>query len=536
MSATTGDSGAAALAFDSARGCKDWLAAIPLTNIPQAQTMVLESLRALNAGEVAPLERLKCMELMRDKIAFLQGEQRSRYFGKTIPLSPNDSKAWTTGATLLEEMERGYRLCLEQADEDAEVGELRALVAQRVVRAIGSLMLFHAIVYRRFDLAVWARLHALYAEAEAAGIAAEPVKDSLDGDAEGNSSVDEAYIQVVLLQAAYLMEMSAAQIDFAEALLKQWVGKVRVLPLAQAPALPTHALVVDLTSSIGARPLPHAELKSTHRVFDVDALSESVRKRVHAIQADEDPARLGLPPQAAGLDLLGQLRRLHKLWCEGAPPRPPAKASEVKSAGLVFTLAEAHFFVTGGKLFEQPGKARDLTPQEKQDIEVFGRITERTHSRMVADHNYTVESWTVVDEMPGTWRLQRPQTASKGVAIGRIAAVRLGDGQPFYLAVVRALVQETDGRIVATIALFPGKPEAIAVRSGDVRHRTSANWTQGFRLPAIEGLKIPSTLVVPGSMTLRGRAVETWENELSKEATVREVVEHGTDFDRVATS
>jgi hypothetical protein len=137
--------------------------------------------------------------------------------------------------------------------------------------------------------------------------------------------------------------------------------------------------------------------------------------------------------------------------------------------------------------------------------------------------------------MPGTWRLQRPQTASKGVAIGRIAAVRLGDGQPFYLAVVRALVQETDGRIVATVALFPGKPEAIGVRSGDVRHRTSVNWTQAFRLPAIEGLKIPSTLVVPSSMTLRGRAIETWEEELSMEATVREVVEHGTDFDRVAT-
>jgi len=97
-------------------------------------------------------------------------------------------------------------------------------------------------------------------------------------------------------------------------------------------------------------------------------------------------------------------------------------------------------------------------------------------------------------------------------------------------------VQETDGRIVATIALFPGKPEAIGVRSGDVRHRTSNNWTQGFRLPAIEGLKIPTTLVVPGSLALRGRAVETWESELAKEATVQEVVEHGADFDRVTTT
>src|SRR6185437_14338087 len=162
MSATPGDPGAAALAFDDARGCRDWLAAVPLTNIPQAQKLVLEALRGLNAADVVPLERLKCMELLRDKIAFLQGEQRSRYFGKTLPLSPNDSSAWTTGAALLAEMEQGYRRCLADAASDEAVGALRALVAQRVVRSIGSLMLFHAIVYRRFDLAVWARLHSLY--------------------------------------------------------------------------------------------------------------------------------------------------------------------------------------------------------------------------------------------------------------------------------------------------------------------------------------------------------------------------------------
>ncbi len=70
--------------------------------------------------------------------------------------------------------------------------------------------------------------------------------------------------------------------------------------------------------------------------------------------------------------------------------------------------------MTGGKAFEQPGRQRDLTSQEKQDIEVFGRITERTQNRMMTEHNYTMESWTVVDEMPGTWRLQRPQSASQG--------------------------------------------------------------------------------------------------------------------------
>ena len=59
-------------------------------------------------------------------------------------------------------------------------------------------------------------------------------------------------------------------------------------------------------------------------------------------------------------------------------------------------MPEIYFFVTGGKAFEQPDKKRELTSQEKQDIEVFGRVREQTQSRMVAEFNYTVESWAAL--------------------------------------------------------------------------------------------------------------------------------------------
>src|SRR6185503_4812964 len=106
-------------------------------------------------------------------------------------------------AALLAETEQGYRGALAEANDPALAAH-RALMGQRVVRAIGTLMLFHAIVYRRFDPAIWQRLHGLYAEMDAAGIALERVKDSLEGDEEGTSSVADAYAQVVLMQAAYL--------------------------------------------------------------------------------------------------------------------------------------------------------------------------------------------------------------------------------------------------------------------------------------------------------------------------------------------
>ena len=523
------------LAFGDARACKEWLNALPLTNIPQAQSLVLESLRVLNrADDFDGLERLKCVELMRDKIAFLQGEQRGRYFGKSLPLSANDSAAWSTGRALLEEMENGYRACLLAGQsEGSELSRHAALVTQRIVRYLGAQMLFHAVAYRRFDPPLWLRLHQLYAEAERRGVADERVKDSLEGE-EGVSSVAEAYAQVVLMQAAYLSEMSAAQMDFAEALLRLWIRKVRIHkdPSPSGDGAVAWPLAVDITKPIGARPLSHDALQPSHRVFDVEQLSKSIRRRIRALQNDEEPASLGLPAEASALDALHQLQRLHKLWCEGAPPRPPAKVPDETTAGLAFGLNEIHFFLTGGKIFEQPDKTRELTRQEKNDLAMFGRVRESTQSMMTSEYNFTVENWGVVDEMMGAWRLLRPATASKGIAVGRLVAMRLGDTAPFYVGMVSALVQETDGRIVITVTLFPGRPEPIAVRAGDSRNRTTAQWVQGFRLPALAKLNMPESLVVPGGMALRGRGIETWL-EGAKETTVYEVLEHGTDFDRV---
>lgn len=524
----------AGVAFNDAKSCKEWLNGLPLTNIPQAQQFVLDALRAVNREEPVGLERLKCLELTRDKIAFLQGEQRARYFGKSLPLSNNDHAAWSIGRSLLEEMETGYRACLAAAA--AAKGELAPhapLMMQRIVRYLGAQMLFHAMVYRRFDPALWLRLHGQFADAEREGIADERVKDSLESE-DGASTVHEAYVHVVLTQAAYLSEMTAPQIDLLEALLRMWARKVRVLvePPAEGESGTTFPLAVDLAKSIGARPLHADDRRPTHRVLDVEGLSKSIRRRLKGLQAGEEPASLGLPAEAGAIDALAQLGRLHKLWCEGAPPRPPAKIPEEKSAMLAFGIPEIHFFVTGGAAFEQPDKERVLTRQEQDDLAVFGKVTERTQQLRVADYNFELENWGVVDEMLGAWRLLRPPTASKGVAIGRALALRVGEAAPFFLGMVEALVQETDGRIVITVALFPGKPEPIAVRAADSRNRQNTQWVQAFRLPALERLGIPQSLVVPSGIASRGRGIEVWAGA-AKESTVYEVLAHGTDFDRV---
>ena len=523
----------AVLPFAEARGCKDWLNSLPLTNVSHAQGQVLEALKALDTVEA--LERLKCLELMRDKVAFMLGEQRSRYFGRPLPLAANDERAWANSGMLLAEMEAAYRKALQEVLADR--GELRrhaALVAQRIVRYIGAQMMLHMGVCRRFDPQLWVRLHRQYADAESQGFAEERVRDSLEGD-ESGSSVAEAYAHVVLLQAAYLSELTLHQMEFAEALVRLWVRKVPVRRTGAEGTLPptVYALAVDFDKPIGARPLSPRELTAHHRILDIDQLSLSMRRRIFGLKKEEDVATLKLPPQASAIDALQQLERLHRLWCEGAPPRPPARVPAEKEAALAFGAAEIHYFLTEGRLFEQPGQSRELTRQEKQDIEVFGQVSARTQTMRLSEFGYATETWGVIDEMLGAWRLMRPENASKGLAIGKLLAMRISASAPFFLGMVSALVQETDGRIVITVTLFPGKADPIAVR-GDSRGRAPGKWQEGFRLPALPRLNIPASLVVPSGLVPRGRGVEVWTEGAPKTLEVKGLLDRGADFGRVA--
>ena len=480
MTTTTPSVGEGALQFVDARGCREWLNALPVTNLAQAQPLALEQLRSLNASSMAGIERLKCLELMRDKVGFMVGEQRARHLGAALPLAAADQHAWTAVASLLGALEAGYRRCAEQASSDADLAPHGALVAQRIVRYVAAQMLWQALVHRRVAGDLWSRLHAQYAQAEEAGNALAPVKDSLDAEA-GASSVAEAYAQALLMQAAMLGQMSAEQIDFAEALLRGWGRKLAVSasPPAEAGA---RALVVDLAQASGPRHATGESASPSVRFVDTSGVSLSLRKRIHGLQKGEDAMSLGLPAQVGAVEPLGEMQRLHRWWCETGPAKPAAHPSQVSRASLVFGIPDLHFFVSGGKPFEQPGKSRELTPQEKQDIEVFGRVTERTQSRMMAsERRVTAEAWPVVDEAAGSVRLERPSSAAKHVGVGRVVGIRLGDTGDFYAGVVSEVAQEDDGKVLATVTIFPGKPQPIAVRT--TRNRAPDAWQPALRLP-----------------------------------------------------
>lgn len=524
------------LFFTDARSCKDWLKSIPLTNLPQAQQKIVDALRNLNRGsDLVALERLTCMELLREKVAYLLTEQRTRYAGKTIPLSHGDIAAWNVSCNLISEMEAGYRRCWSDAAfENAPLSAHGALIIQRTMRYIGLQMLIAGFIYRRFDPALWMRLHLQWMEAEERSLTTKRVKDSI-GAIDGYSSIEQAYTAVLLGQAANIHQLTPRQIDFVDAVLKRFGHKVTI---ARDVGANPQGLIcaIDLLSNAGTVfQLPDAMPDHVRGVI-VEALSKSLRRRLNRLAEGEDPRKLDLPTDWSVSDTQNQLKRLHRIWCEGTEPRPTATVPDEKHAILAFGITETHFFMSGAP-FVQPGVRSDLTRQEMADIEMFGKVSESTIRARYADFNYGTETWGIVDESRGHLRLLRPANSAHGVAIGKLVGIKIGKQEAFFLGVVRELVEELDGNIFATVAMLPGKPEAITVRSSDTRARTSA-YVQGFRLPPMDGLKIPETLVVPSRLSQQGRGVDIFHpgHGSPKEVTVVGFIERGLDFDRVTIS
>ncbi len=521
------------LFFSDARSCKEWLKVIPLTNVPQAQQKLLDALRILNrSGDIAPLERLTCLELLRDKVAFLLGEQRSRYVGKTLPLSSADTAGWNISNALLTEMESGYRRCYQDAQHaDAALGAHAALIIQRIIRYIGLGMLMSGFIYRRLDPGVWMRLHLQWIEAETRGLIGTKVKDSI-GTQEGQSSVAQAYIAVLLGQLANIYELEPRDINFVDAVLKRFTQKV-IVSATSRPNAQGMSLVVDLLSNTGARFEAQAVATEHVRFLDVSELSRSLRRRAKKLGEGAEPATVDLPAEWAPAAALVQLLRLHKLWCEGNTQRAVATAPVEAQAIVAFGIAETHFFLSGD-LFEQPGVRRELTRQEISDISMFGRVLEATIRARYAEFNYGSETWPVIDESRGQLRVARPANSTRGVAIGKLVGFKLGKSGEFYLSVVRELAEEAPGQFTVTLLVLPGKPEAISVRSTDNKARTST-YTQGFRLPSMESLGVPETLVVPANLTHRGRGIDIFHqgHGSAKQVNVLDFVERGYDFDRV---
>jgi len=517
-------------AFNSARGCRDWLAAQPLANPAQAQALLLRQINLLNRFSLPPAERLKILELLRDPIAFAQAESTRKFAGRPLPLAPAEQAGMDANRTLWQALQTGYLHCLAACLEDsAELRPHAALIAQRAIAALRAELLD---IYRapiNPPATLWHTLHRVFAAAEGLGALAHPVNDSLQTEHPA-TSVAAAYAQTLLLHRASPYELSGRQLLQVERWMHRWSGKVAVL---NAPPLEPRVPPLQVDLAADTPDAPDDAQVGQARWLDLSELSRSIKRRIAHLQKGESPASLGLGEDAVQPACENLLRHLYRQWFKGGVARQHLRRGGDGSCGLVTGL-EAIYYYMSGKLFRQPGEADAMTKTQIEEIATFGRIATRHEEDLSRIHGFMVEQWKVLDESATGFRLSRPLSQAGGrVGGGQMVAIMPAGTRGFLLAVARwSRLTGGGAELQAGIQILPGNPQTIALR-GTGLSAVNEKYRPGFKLPAVPALDYPESVIVPAGWFRAGRVIELYENSSRQIRLVRQL-DRGSDFERCA--
>jgi hypothetical protein len=518
---------AAVLRFADAASCRRWLEAVPLTNVPLAQRELTTQLAALRASPLlSPLERLRVLETLREAALFVQAEAARGYSGKPLPLDDGEREQWAHTIGLWHEMQRNFESCLRALKEgDLVIAPHAALVSLRCIACAASIIHDCCRVYRQPPAAAWRTLNETYAYAEQHGYARIRVQDTF-GQREADSSCVELYVQALLAYLANPFSLSVRQNAFVRRWLETWSSLVT---LAHQPPPPSQIppLVVDLAGSVGVR-FAQAEEPATVRYLELEQLARTLRQTINLLKQGQTPAQVGLGDDARQPGCENLLMLLYVQWCRAGTSRSEERVPATERATVCFGIAAAHYQASGCHAFRQPG---ELTAREKRDLDTFGYISHLQHEVTDAEECAS-ESWLMLNHSAsGFMCISREPDGRARIAHNQLLAVRRASGKQFHLGMVQWVRIDENDELQCGVRLFPGTPEAVAVRPSNFNPASSACYERALVLPEVPAPATPATIVLPAGWFQSGRFIEIHADR-KQVAKLLNLLEKGSDFDR----
>jgi cyclic-di-GMP-binding protein len=508
--------------FRDAAGCAAWLQGVPLINVASSHAKLLAQLAELNRADVAPAERLKILEQLREPVVFVQTEQAKKFATRPVPLSAQERDVFGAVTSLWAAYLLGYQYCL-QAEGDAAQS---ALACQRALWCLSAKIGEHYWAYQEIAPEDWKLLNRLYALAEERGVAERAVSHPVYKKVE--TRCVETYARALLLDLANPNEHAPRQTMMVARWLERWAQKVAVS--RTPPAGDQAPLAVDIAGDDGAA--RSGATGDSVRYLDVSDIARSVKKRVSLLRKGESPSALNLgdvPPATAEHLLI----MLYKQWCEDKHSRTHPRRPATGTAQLCIGMPAMHYYVSGER-FRQPAGEADLSKMQREEIATFGRVATRHEEVDYArTQGYFLETWQLKDESRSGLRLERAQAdAVARYQLHQLVAVRPADGKSFILGMVRWLSVGPDLVLRAGVRTMPGMPKGAAVR-GTGLNATTEKVVPALLLPAVPALSSPESLVIPNGWYKPKRVVELTRDGGTSNVALVALLERGTDYERV---
>lgn len=538
-------------AFVTAQACKTWLTILPLTKAAQSQEQLLNQLNLLNRYPIPPAERLRILELLREPAHFVQEETARRFVSHPLPLAASEQAAFDVSQDLWQGLAIGYLHCLRASIEGDTITLNVALAAERALTTLTAAQIDACRAGLPLGTEYCRRLHRIYRVAERLKLTQQPVDDKMRPHA-GVTTAQDAYVEALLIEAAYPWELSAKYLAWMQRWAQRWAAKVSLLadlpaPLAELKTLP---LCVNLG---GDQPAKFNVMAADQRIdapgpkqrwLELTELRRSLKKRLALLERGDTPASIDLGEDCTQPGAETLLKQVYQFWCKGGRRKPVigvrnvAEATGNGTCQLIGGMEAIHAIISG-KAFRQPGRNPDkpeLSRREFEQIATFGRVETHADLDFSQQPVFAAEEWRVLDESEkAAGMLLGRSYGANGMRLCRhqLVALRPADARGFLLGEVRWVAADTKrNTLCASVTIFPGIPEPVAL-CGNGAKAAAANeqYHQGFLLPAVALLQEPPCVVTPSGWFRIGRVLDVYSGN-SHQLRLTRLIERGADFER----
>lgn len=296
--------------------------------------------------------------------------------------------------------------------------------------------------YEQWIPAQWRHLHAAYKEASRLGIATTPFSLADHAKAGERSSIEQEYLQFLLLQRNNTGNLSVAQVEQASQWLRTWVP---ALHLVAAPPESASFWLLDLGKAEGLvapRPdQPAGELLYLDVTPLLRQLTELIARLNEQLAAGGD--------RSATRELKERLalaKRLERQWTPNSPPLPRRGARRTDQRAILVAPGWAEI----GLMMREARPWRPHDPykysyDDATELVALGRAQGPKKDRQVDKDNLHPDrrGWEVLDMSESGCRIQSTTRRAAQLQIGNLLGLLLEGDTRWRIGVVRRLKRRT---------------------------------------------------------------------------------------------
>ena len=362
-----------------------------------------------------------------------------------------------------------YQAALEEAlrqSGNARWKPLAPLLFARLTHYYGTDAKLRVFRYERWIPGKWVELHRTYLRAAELGLDRVAATLSAGGPNATPWTVEQEYINVLLIHQLNTGNMSPPQLDWATSQLRAWSRRLQVDAVPRS----LEGFFVDIAGRGGLVRRTGSDSGSMLRYIDTTPLTEQLERAIAALRqaenTDQGPAapinqqRIGILEKVApsvAPNLNAELRRDRRIECAvTATVRIGLSriCQELTQKDNGIALAEA------GSLHEQ--------------IEVFAVADgSRAPRRQVDEHDSLVASlssfsdpmWQVRDRSVAGLRIAASGGIGQSLALGALVAVRQSDISNWVLGVVRRMSKVSTDEVEAGMSIIADRIVSVTLHA-----------------------------------------------------------------------